>query len=74
MIPRWGSAPGLTGWLTVNRNVKKKKKSFVSPVRSVCVDGTWAREAEESPLLETVTRKRLVKILHAGENLACSDL
>jgi hypothetical protein len=31
-------------------------------------------EAEESPLLEAVTRKRLVKTLKAGEDLACSDL
>jgi hypothetical protein len=31
-------------------------------------------EVEESPLLEAFARKRLVKKLHAGENLACSDL
>jgi hypothetical protein len=31
-------------------------------------------EAEESPLLEAATRKRLVKTLQAGEHLACSDL
>jgi hypothetical protein len=28
-------------------------------------------EAEESPLLEAVTRKRLVKTLQAGKDLAC---
>jgi hypothetical protein len=26
-----------------------------------CEERTWAREAEESPLLEAVTRERLVK-------------
>jgi hypothetical protein len=40
----------------------------------VCEEGTGAREAEESPLLKSVTRKRLVKTLQAGEDLACSDL
>jgi hypothetical protein len=29
----------------------------------------WAREAEESPVLEVVARKRLVKTLQAGEDL-----
>jgi hypothetical protein len=32
------------------------------------------REAERSRLLEAVARKRLVKTLQAGEDLACSDL
>jgi hypothetical protein len=31
-------------------------------------------EAEEFPLLRTVTKQRLVKSLQAGEDLACSDL
>jgi hypothetical protein len=31
-------------------------------------------EAGESPLLRAVTMQRLVKTLHAGEDLACSDL
>jgi hypothetical protein len=31
-------------------------------------------EAEESPLLEAVTKQRLVKTLKAGEGLACCDL
>jgi hypothetical protein len=31
-------------------------------------------EAEESPSLGAVTKQRLVKTLHAGEDLACSDL
>jgi hypothetical protein len=31
-------------------------------------------EAEESPFLRAVTKKRLVKTLQAGEDLACSDL
>jgi hypothetical protein len=30
-------------------------------------------EAEESPLLEAVTKERLVKTLQTAENLACSD-
>jgi hypothetical protein len=34
---------------------------------------TLAREAEESPQLKSVTRKRLVKTRQAGEDLACSD-
>jgi hypothetical protein len=29
-------------------------------------------EAEDSPLLVAVTRERLVKILQAGKDLACS--
>jgi hypothetical protein len=31
-------------------------------------------EAEESPLLEAITRICLMKTLHAGEDLGCSDL
>jgi hypothetical protein len=31
-------------------------------------------EAEESPLLGSVTKQRLMKTLQAGEDLACSDL
>jgi hypothetical protein len=30
---------------------------------------TWAREAEESLLLEAVARERLVKTMQAGEDL-----
>jgi hypothetical protein len=40
----------------------------------VCEERSWGREAEESPLLKSVTRKRLEKTLQAGEDLACSDL
>jgi hypothetical protein len=32
------------------------------------------QEAEESSLLEAVAREQLLKILQAGEDLACSDL
>jgi hypothetical protein len=32
----------------------------------------WALEAEESPLLETVSRERLVKTLQVGEDLVFS--
>jgi hypothetical protein len=32
------------------------------------------REAEESPLLKSLTTKRLVKTLQAGEDFACKDL
>jgi hypothetical protein len=31
-------------------------------------------EAEDSPLLRTVTKQRLMKTLQAGEDLTCSDL
>jgi hypothetical protein len=34
----------------------------------VCEERTWAREAEESPLLEAVARERLVKTLQAGKD------
>jgi hypothetical protein len=36
----------------------------------VCEGGTWAREAEASPLLEAITSKRLVKTQQAGKDLA----
>jgi hypothetical protein len=39
-----------------------------------CEDKTWAREAEESPLLEAVARERLLETLQAGKELACTDL
>jgi hypothetical protein len=35
----------------------------------ICEERTWAREAEESSLLKSVTRKILVKTLQAGEDL-----
>jgi hypothetical protein len=31
----------------------------------------WSTEADVQPLLEAVTRKRLVKTLQAGKNLTC---
>jgi hypothetical protein len=36
----------------------------------------WAREAEESPLLEAVARERLLKTQQAGNRLSgcCGDL
>jgi hypothetical protein len=34
-------------------------------------EGTWEREAEESPLLEAVARECLVKTQQAGKGLAC---
>jgi hypothetical protein len=34
-----------------------------------CTGRTWAREAEESPLLEAVVRERLLKTLKSGEGL-----
>jgi hypothetical protein len=44
----------------------------------VCTGGcdkrTSAREAEETPLLETVARERLVKTQQAGKGLACAVL
>jgi hypothetical protein len=39
-----------------------------------CEETTLAREAEESPLLETAARERLMKIQQAGERLSgCYD-
>jgi hypothetical protein len=35
----------------------------------VCEERTWARQAEESPLLEAVARERLVKTYQAGKGL-----
>jgi hypothetical protein len=35
-----------------------------------CQDRTWATEAEESTLLEAVAWERLVKTLHAGEDMS----
>jgi hypothetical protein len=49
------------------------KRDKLSSVRGVCEERTWAREAEESPLLEAVVRVRLVKP-QQGEGLAFSDL
>jgi hypothetical protein len=39
-----------------------------------CEDRTWKRATPEYPLLEAVVRERVLKILQAGEGLACSDL
>jgi hypothetical protein len=35
-----------------------------------CQDRSWAREAEEFPLLETVARERMIKAKQAGKSLA----
>jgi hypothetical protein len=37
-----------------------------------CDKRTWARGAEESPLLEAVARERLVKTQQAGKCLVCA--
>jgi hypothetical protein len=41
-----------------------------------CEDRIWKREAEESPLLETIARKRLTEIQQAEKRLSgcCGDL
>jgi hypothetical protein len=41
-----------------------------------CEGGTWAREAEESPLLEAVAREMLMRTQQAGKKLSgcCGDL
>jgi hypothetical protein len=60
---------------SARRGYKRRTKSVEQTVQlwDGCQPGTiWAREAEESPLLTSVTRKRLVKTLQAGEGLACS--
>jgi hypothetical protein len=50
------------------------KQGTKSVVRQFCTrdceDRTWAREAEESPLSETVSRKRLVMTQQTGKGLA----
>jgi hypothetical protein len=40
-----------------------------------CDKRTWAREAEDSPLLEAVARERLMKEQQAGKSLRgrCGD-
>jgi hypothetical protein len=45
-----------------------------SVLYEVCEERSWAREAEESPLLEAVVRERLVKKQQAGKGLACGVL
>jgi hypothetical protein len=38
----------------------------------VCEERTSAREAEDSPLLEAVARKQLVRTQQSGKGLACT--
>jgi hypothetical protein len=39
-----------------------------------CEERTWAREAEESPLLEAVAREQMMKTQHAGKCLAGAEV
>jgi hypothetical protein len=52
---------------SVRESVKKKSVGRESPSRE-----DLSSEAEESPLLEAVTRERLVKTQQAGKDLACA--
>jgi hypothetical protein len=38
-----------------------------------CEDRTWAREVDESSLLEAVAREGLMKTLQAGEDLVVAE-
>jgi hypothetical protein len=59
---------------SVPRCYKQGTRLKLSPVRESVKRKLCICEAEESPLLEAVTRKLLVKTLQAGEDLECSDL
>jgi hypothetical protein len=47
-----------------------------SVLHGVCEERTWAREDEESPLLEVIARQRLMKTQQDGKRLSvcCGDL
>jgi hypothetical protein len=54
---------------------KAEKRGRYSSVVGYSPDTNGMRtEVEESPLLKAVAKQRLVKILQAGEDLACSDM
>jgi hypothetical protein len=80
MRPRWGSTPRQTDWLTVSRNLTL----LCSATKSVLCGSLWrnesagreppfrvdvSAEAEEFPLLEAVTKERLVKTQKIGKGL-----
>jgi hypothetical protein len=44
--------------------------SSVQSFPGVCEERIWAREDEESPLLEAIARERLVKTQQTGKGLA----
>jgi hypothetical protein len=46
-----------------------EQSSLVQFCTEVCQERTWAREAEESTLLEAVARERLVRTQQAGKGL-----
>jgi hypothetical protein len=48
----------------------KLVESWVQLCIGGCEDRTWAREAEESPLLEAVARERLVETQQTVKGLA----
>jgi hypothetical protein len=61
---------GVSTW-SVPKCYKQGKKSVESELcTGGCEDRTWACEAEEYPLLEAVTRERLMKTQQAGRGLA----
>jgi hypothetical protein len=52
----------------------EKRWCYISVVGYSPDSNDVGTEAEESPLLRTSAKQRLVKTLQAGEELACSDL
>jgi hypothetical protein len=62
-----------TNWLAVNRHSWSNSDSEEEAVgREPRLREDLSAEVEELPLLEAVTRRGLVKTLHAGEDLACA--
>jgi hypothetical protein len=57
-------------WSAVNRQSWSNSDFVRQFCTGGCEERTWAREAEESPLLEAVTREGLVKTQQAGKGLA----
>jgi hypothetical protein len=61
---------GVSAW-SVLRCYKQGTKSVERELcTGVSEEWTWAHEVEEYPLLEAVTRERLVKTQQAGKGLA----
>jgi hypothetical protein len=74
--PRW-VLYSQTYWPTDRRSYYKTRTRLVRQFCTRgCEDRTWACEAEESPVLEAVVTKRLVKRQQAGKLLSgcCGDL
>jgi hypothetical protein len=62
-------------YLVHARNLQRRKLGRPSGFcTGVCGEGTWAHEAGESPLLEAVAGKRLVKTRRDGWSLLVGAL